>query len=126
MNVASKTVLFGLLFALFSTTAAAMPRTGRIVTGTLRQVDHARKSAVIVPDDGSQPLAFTWVSRTVVFIGSREVSPSALRDGMLAKIIRHVPFFGPPFATRVNVPGTPAPDSSKAARSLSGDPKVAR
>ena len=107
MNMPSKALLFGLAIALLGTLpVSAMPRTGRILVGKVQHVDLTTQSAVLVPEDESDPRPFTWVSRTVVFAGPHEACPLELREGMTIRIVRHIPFIGPPFATRMNLPAS--------------------
>lgn len=86
--------------------AAAMPATGRVLVGSVQKVNPAERSAVLVPHDGSAPREFTWVPRTVVFAGGLDACPAEIREGMVVRIVRHVPVFGPPFVTRVNLPAS--------------------
>lgn len=107
MNSPSKILAISLLLRLLTApNADAMPPTGRILVGKVQQTNFATHSAVLVPEDGSAPCPFTWVSRTVVFAGPIKACPAAIRDGMTIRIIRHVPIFGPPFATRINLPAS--------------------
>ncbi len=94
------------LVAMCAGPTAAMPSTGRIHEGEVTHVNLAERTAVLSSTDGSPPREFTWVSRTVVFAGSDEACPAEIREGMSVRIVRHVPVFGRPFATRINLPAS--------------------
>ena len=99
MNTPSKSILLSIVALLVATAADAMPPTGRVVEGVLRQVNPQQHSASIATGDATKPI--TWTPRTRVFQDGSEVNASALRDGMRVKVTRHVPIFGPPFVRRV-------------------------
>ena len=106
MNTPSKSLLLSTLALAAATVANAMPPTGRVVEGVLRQVNPQQHSASIATRDATKPI--TWTPRTLVFQDGSEVTASALRNGMHVKVTRHVPIFGPPFVRRIIVLESPS------------------
>lgn len=106
MNTISKPILLSTVALAFATAVNAMPPTGRVVEGVLRQVNLQQHSASIATGDAAKPI--TWTPRTRIFQHGSQVCASALHDGARVKVTRHVPFFGPPFVRRVILLDSPS------------------
>ena len=96
--------LVALLFvflASFATPAAAITPHGRRITGTIQKVDASAREVEMLREDNGKPLTFIWNKLTTFVTGTSMSDAAILRKGARVEVIRHVPFFGEPFASRV-------------------------
>ena len=85
------------------TPAAAMPRTGRRITGVVQKTNWQAREVAIMRTDTSEPLSFVWIDRTIFVANRQLVNAAVLEPGNKVAVIYHQPFFGRPYVTKVTV-----------------------
>jgi hypothetical protein len=111
-DLGSKLLCFIAFFVIaFDRPAEALPPTGRTRTGVIETVNTESRQFRFATPDSSAPRELTWNKRTRFVQGGRFVEPIALRARTRAQVVYHVPFFGPPFVTKVILLGTAASGS---------------
>lgn len=98
--------LFAILFAFLvslSAPAAAITPHGRRVTGTIQKVDASTREVELLQKDTRMPVAFVWNRLTTFVTGTSMADAAILKKGARVEVIRHVPFFGKPFAAKVTL-----------------------
>ena len=98
--------LFALLFvflASFATPAAATTPQGHRITGTIQKVDASAREVEMLREDTRTPIAFLWNRGTTFVTGTGMADAAILKKGARVEVIRHAPFFGKPFVTKVTL-----------------------
>ena len=90
---------------------AALPSTGRRVTGTVEYVDAQNKEVTLRPENKGSAISFIWNKRTTFSTDTRTADASILKKGRRVKTIYHSPFFGKPYVSRVILPSPAAPEN---------------
>lgn len=112
MKTPSKPII--LLLAVLAATApfaAALPNTGRRITGTVENVDTPNKEVTLRPENKGSTIFFVWNKRTTFSTETQPASASVIKSGQRVKIIYHSPFFGKPYVSRVMLPATAATEN---------------
>lgn len=91
--------------------AAALPNTGRRITGTIENVDAQAKEVTLRPASKGSAISFVWNKRTIFSTSTRPADASILKKGRRVDTIYHTPFFGKPYVSRVMLPTTAAPEN---------------
>lgn len=118
-------IALGLGFLLGSARSAmAMPSLGRYVTGTIHSVDAQAQGAIMRCDRDGELITFAWVDRTRFAPTNQVAGASTLRKGTIVEVIRHVPLFGRPFATRVTILSSPVISKTSSPRTWNSVPKA--
>ncbi len=92
-----------LLLAAFLAPVSAVTPHGRRVTGTIKKVDAAKREVEMLADDTNALVTFTWNSQTSFVANAKFTDAAILRAGARVEVVRHVPFFGSPFVTKVTL-----------------------
>lgn len=91
--------------------AAALPTSGRRITGTIEKVDAQAKEVIMRREDKGPAVSFVWNKRTTFSANSQPADASILKMGRRVNTIYHSPFFGKPYVSRVMLPTTAAPEN---------------
>lgn len=91
--------------------AAALPNTGRHITGTIENVDSQNKEVTLRPENKGSAISFVWNKRTTFSTDTRPADASILKTGRRVKTIYHSPFFGKPYVSRVILTTMAAPEN---------------
>ena len=112
MKTPSKPVIL-MLAILAATTpfAAALPNTGRRITGTIENVDAQAKEVTLRPENKGSAVSFVWNKRTTFSTNTQPADASILKKGQRVNTIYHSPFFGKPYVSRVKLLTTAAPET---------------
>lgn len=112
MKTTSKPVILMLaVLAVTTPFAAALPNTGRRITGTVESVDANAKEAILRPENKGSAVSFVWNKRTTFSTNTQPADASILKKGRRVKTIYHSPFFGKPYVSRVMLLTTAAPEN---------------
>ena len=99
-------LLFALAFAVvvsIPTPAAAMPRTGRRITGIVQKTNWQGRESEILRTDARGPLIFVWIAPTAFVANRQWVNAAILKPGARVEVTYHHPLFGRPYVTRVTL-----------------------
>ncbi len=112
MKTPSKPIILMLAIVAATTPfAAALPTTGRHISGTVENVDAQNKEATLRPENKGSAVSFIWNKRTTFSTATRPADASILKTGRGMKTIYHSPFFGKPYVSRVILTTTAAPEN---------------
>ena len=109
MKTTSKSITF--MVAILATTApfaAALPNSGRRITGTILKVEPRVREAGMRWDDKGTVIAFSWNDRTTFVSNATFTDAAILQPKARVNVIYHAPFFGKPFVSRVRLAMPPA------------------
>lgn len=96
-------ILVFAFLANFATPASAASARGRTVTGTITKVDAAARDVELRVEDTGAPVMFTWNRHTSFIANGQFTDAAILKKGARIEVIRHTPFFGKPFVTKVTL-----------------------
>ncbi len=96
-------ILVFAFFANFAMPASAITPQGRKITGTITKVDAVAREVEMVREDSGEPVMFTWNKHTSFLADGQFVDSTVLKKGARIEAIRHAPFFGKPFATKITL-----------------------
>lgn len=85
------------------TPASAIPRTGRYITGVIQKVDVPNQEVALLREDSGGVVSFIWNKRTDFIASGKFTDAAILKKGARVEVIRHAPFFGKPFVTKVTL-----------------------
>lgn len=85
------------------TPASAVSSHGRRITGTIQMVDAQSQEVAMLREDKGIVIKFVWNKRTTFVASSQIADASILKRGARIEVIRHEPFFGKPFVTKVTL-----------------------
>lgn len=112
MDITSKRVILMLaILAVTTPFAAALPNTGRRITGTIVNVDAQAKEVTLRPENKGLAVSFVWNKRTAFSTNTQPADASVLKKGRRVITIYHSPFFGKPYVSRVKLMTTAAPEN---------------
>ena len=100
------TKLIAIVFASlanFATPASARSPQGRHITGIIRKVDASAREVEMLRENDRTPITFVW-NRFTTFVAATSMADAAiLKKGARVEVVRHTPFFGKPFVTKVTL-----------------------
>lgn len=99
-------LLFSLSLAVIvsiPTPAAAMPRTGRRVSGIVQMTNVQKRETEILRTDTGRPLRFVWINRTLFVANAQVMTATILKPGAKVEVIYHQPLIGRSYVTKVTL-----------------------